>query len=153
MKFRVFISFLLIFISQLITAQTTRVINFDQLMESLNAGEQVRVVIHYALCKWAADKIEQTPTPNAITGMDIDTYEYFAPGVVHNKVAFVVFSTAKLIKNPKGKGMVYNYGKLRINADNTVQVTAEYINPKTYKVLMSEVFIGKINEGINIFKH
>ena len=152
MKISVFILFSMLFISQLTIAQTTRINTFDQLMESLNTGEQVRVVIHYALCKWATDKIEQKPTPNAITGMDIDTYEYFAPGVVYNKEAFMVFSDTKLIQNPIGKGMVYNYGKIRIYADNSVQVTAEYLNPKSYKVLMHQVFKGKINEGINIFK-
>ena len=89
--------------------------------------------------------------------MDIDTYEYFPVGAVHNKNTFVVFSNSKLVQNPIGKGYVLNYGKVRINEDNTVQVTAKYIHPKNYKELMSEVFVGKLNdshnnEGINLFK-
>lgn len=139
-------------------AQTTRLTNFNELMESLNAGEQVRVVIHYAKCKWAEEQKDQSPIPDAVTGMNIDTYEYFAEGAVHNKLAFVVFSSSKLIQNPIGKGFVYNYGKLRVNADNTVQVSAKYVHPKSFKVLMDEVFIGKLNngknvEGINLFKN
>lgn len=157
MKFRVFI--LLFLISQLAISQTARITSFNQLMESLNTGEKVRVVIHYAKCVWPADKINQKPPPpKAITGLEIDAYEYFAPGVVYNKEAFMVFSATKLIQNPIGKGMVYNYGKVRINADNTVQVIAKYLHPKSYKILMHEVFLCKINdgilnEGINIFKH
>ena len=125
-------------------------------MTALNAGEQVRVVIHYKLCKWAPGMVEQSPVPDAITGMNIDTYEYFAPGAAHNEKAFVVFGNSKLIQNPMGKGFVYNYGKLRINVDNSVIVTAKYIHPKSFRTLMDESFIGKIddgsnNEGISLF--
>lgn len=130
-------------------AQTTRITNFDELMQSLNSGEQVRVVIEYGLCEWAPNQQKQSPTPNAITGMNIDVYEYFSTGVVNNKMAFVVFSNAKLIQNPMGRGFVYNYGKVRINADNTVQINAQYINPKNFKVIMDETFIGTINDGVN----
>jgi len=139
-------------------SQTTRITSFENLMKSLNAGEHVRVVIHYALCKWSAEQKDQSPVPDAISGMDIDIYEYFAPGAAHNnKIAFVVFANSKLIQNPIGKGFVYNYGKVRINADNSVMVTAKYINPRNYKVLMDESFIGKLNdgsanEGIDLFK-
>ncbi|MBN1650054.1 MAG: hypothetical protein JW857_01925 [Bacteroidales bacterium] len=138
-------------------AQTTRITNFDELMQSLNSGEQVRVVIQYGLCEWAPNQQKQSPTPDAITGMNIDVYEYFSPGLVNNKMAFVVFSNAKLIQNPIGKGFVYNYGKLRINADNSVQIKARYIHPKNLKVVMDETFIGEINDGtnkkgINLFK-
>jgi len=156
MKFKLFIVFCLIFTGQFVSAQTTRINSFDHLMEALNSGEQVRITIDYAKCGWQ-DTTKQSPIPEAITGMDIGTYEYFAPGAAHNKSAFVVFSNAKLIQNPIGKGFVYNYGKVRINYDNSVQVTAKYIHPKRFKVLMNEVFIGKINDGqngeaINLYK-
>ncbi len=148
----------MIYISQIGYAQTSRLTSFDELMQSLNSGNQVRVVIQYGLCKWPKDKSNQSVIPDAITGMNIDTYEYFANGAAHNLTAFVVFSNSTLIQNPIGKGFVYNYGKVRINADNSVIVTAKYINPKNYKVLMDECFIGKLddgtnNEGISLFKH
>lgn len=140
-----------------IIGQTTRVTTFSDLMTSLNSGERVRVVIHYSQCKWEQEQNESNPIPDAIAGMDVDMYEYFAPGAAHNKVAFVVFANSKLIQNPFGKGFVYNYGKVRINNDNTVVVTAKYIQAKRFKVLMNESFRclindGKNNEGINLFK-
>jgi len=157
MKLKYLILSVLLFPCQFGFAQTTRLSSFDELMQSLNSGERVRVVIEYGLCQWAPSENKQTPTPKAVTGMDIDTYEYFSVGAVHNKNAFVVFSNSKLIQNPIGKGFVFNYGKVRINDDNTVQVTAKYIHPRNHKELMSEVFVGKLNdghnnEGINIFK-
>ncbi len=130
-------------------SQNTRIGSFDDLMTSLNAGEKVRVIIHYSKCRLISDKALQSPVPNAVTGMDIDTYEYFAPGAAHNEKAFIVFSGSKLIQNPIGKGFVYNYGKVRINSDNTAVVTAKYIHPGTFKELMSETFNGKLNDGTN----
>jgi hypothetical protein len=148
-KFKVLILFCFLFTSQLSLAQTTRIINFEDLMIVLNSGELVRVIIHYGLCKWTGEKTDSSKVPDAVTGMYIDTYEYFAPGAAGNKTAFVVFSTSKLIQNPRGKGFVFNYGKVRVNSDNSVVVTAKYIHPKSYKVLMNESFSGMLNDGIN----
>ena len=130
-------------------SQSTRIKSFDQLIETLHSGARVRAVIHYSQCSRTKEQEIKTPLPEAITGMEIDTYEFFAPGAAHNKIAFIVFSTSKLIQNPLGKGFVYNYGKVRINADNTCQVTAKYIHPRRYKVLMDELFTAKLNDGVN----
>jgi hypothetical protein len=148
LKFKLFIVFCLLLAGQFVSAQTTRLINFDHLMEALKSGEQVRIIIDYSKCGWQ-DTTKQSPIPEAITGMDIGTYEYFAPGAIHNQRAFVVFSNTVLIENPIGQGFVYNYGKVRIYEDHSVQVTAKYIHPKRFKVLMNEVFTGKINDGHN----
>jgi hypothetical protein len=128
-------------------AQTEQILNFNELMHLLNSGEKVRVVIHYAQCKLFTDQKEQPSSPDAVSAMSISTFEYFAAGVANNQMAFVVFSDSRLIKNPIGKGYVYNYGKVRINSDNTVKIIAQYLNPKNYKVLMDEVFEAKVNNG------
>jgi hypothetical protein len=116
-------------------------------MKFLNSGENVRVVIHYSKCKLFTDQKEQPSSPDAVSAMNISTFEYFAPGAANNKMAFVVFSDSRLIKNPIGKGYVYNYGKVRINSDNSVKIIAQYLNPKNYKVLMDELFEGEVNNG------
>lgn len=130
-------------------AGTVRITNFQQLITSLNTGEQVRVVIHYKLCRLASDKEGQINIPDAVAGMDIDVYEYFAAGAIGNKEEYLVFSQSKLIQNPKGEGFVYNYGKVRVNADNSVIINAKYIHPKTYEVLMDQFYTGEINDGQN----
>lgn len=149
MKVKLLIIISLLSVSQFVAAQNFRISGFNELMLSLNSGERLRVIIDYSLCNWAFAEESQKPLPKAVVGMDIDTYEYFAPGAVRNKSAFMVFSQSKLIQNPMGKGFVYNYGKVRINDDNTVVVSAKYIHPKSFKVLMDETFSGKLNDGIN----
>jgi hypothetical protein len=148
-KFTCFILLVLVFSGKPVMSQTTRINSFDDLMTSLNAGGHVRVITHYSKCRLLTEGSQQSHAPDAIAGMDIDTYEYFEPGAAHNAALFLVFGNSKLIQNPIGKGFVYNYGKVRINSDNTVVITAKYINPKNYKVLMSETFNGKLNDGTN----
>lgn len=122
-------------------AQPKSLKNFDELMAALNSGYSVRVVIHYGKCTLVADNEVQDKSPDAIGGMTIDTYEYFAPKAVRgNENAFVVFSENKLIANPKGKGFVYNYAKFRVESTGKVKVSVMYLDPDTREELMSENF-------------
>jgi hypothetical protein len=148
-KLRSYYLFLFLIISLSGQAQPKRIKHFNNLVESLNAGGRVRVVLHYAKCRLVTDNPDQISAPDAIAGMDIDTFEYFAPGAAHNIKAFLVFSQMKLIQNPKGKGFVYNYGKVRISENDSVIVSAKYLNPKNFNVVMDETFLGKMNDGTN----
>lgn len=93
--------------------------------------------------------------PDAIGGMSIDTWEYFAKGSIRNEKAFVAFSASHLIQYPKGDGYVFNYVKVKVAEDNKVKITARYIDPKTFDTLMDENFFGEIkndkNEGGVLF--
>lgn len=130
------------------SAQPKSLKNFDELMAALNTGYNVRVVIHYGQCKLIADNEVQDKSPDAIGGMTIDTYEYFAPKTVRgNEHAFVVFSENKIIQNPKGKGFVYNYAKFRVESTGKVKVTVMYLDPNTQEELMSENFFTEFGDS------
>jgi hypothetical protein len=122
--------------------------SFEELMASLNSGKQVKMVMHYAKCQLISDNEIEDKVPDAIGGMTIDVYEYFEKGAVRNNQAFVVFSESKLIQYPKGEGYVYNYVKVKITA-NKVKITAEYLNPVNFSVMMTENFFTSINDGKN----
>lgn len=123
--------------------------NFEELMTSLNLGKQVRMVAQYKKCKLISDNEEQEKVPDAIGGMNLSVFEYFAKESIKNKLAFVVFSESKLIKYPKGDGFVYNYVKIKVSEDNKVKITAQYIDAKTFEIKMDENFFGDINDGKN----
>ena len=128
-------------------AQKSQITTFDELMTCLKQGGDVRVVIHYKQCILIREGDTVAQVPDAIGGMEIGTFEYFAPMSVHNKLAFVVFSKSVLIANPIGKGMVINYGKVRVRSDNSVEIIARYLHHRSKKILMDERFIGEINDG------
>jgi len=127
----------------------TQIRSFEELMEYLKNGDQVSVVLHYAKCELISDNEIVEDVPDAIGGMTLDVWEYFAPMVVYNEKAFLVSSTSKLIQYPKGDGYVYNYVKIRFYDDNSVKITAEYLDANTYEVLMSENFYGEIANDKN----
>lgn len=142
----------LLFLSFLIFASVSnaqQLTSFEQLMDALKAGKQVSAVMHYAKFKLISDNEEQDKVPDAIGGMDLSTWEYFAQNAVRNKEAFVVFSESKLIQYPKGDGFVYNYVKLKIDEKNKVKVNAQYVDPLTFVAKMDEKFFGIINDGKN----
>lgn len=139
--------FVLILIPFSIFAQTQQLKDFNQLFNSLKSGESVRAIIHYELCRLVIDGKEEV-APNAIGGMDLNTFEYFAKGSVRNDNAFISASETVLISHPR-YGYVLNYVKLRIYEDDNVEIVARYLDPKTYEVKMDETFYARINNGNN----
>ncbi len=147
---KILLSLAVLFITTAIWAGNPQQIKgFDKLMESLNQGYKINVVLHYAKCELISDNEIVDDVPDAIGGMDLDVWEYFAPMVVYNENAFLVSSSSKLIQYPKGDGYVYNYVKIKFYDDNSVKIIAQYLDSVSYEVLMSESFYGNIADGIN----
>ncbi len=151
MKKTIFVS-LGILLSSMLFAQT-QLNNFEQLMSALKSGKSVKAVLYYGKCKLFSDGKEQPDTINAIGGMKLDNYEFFDASVFKGRVpSFVSSSQTVLISHPK-YGYVFNYVKIKIRIDNSVEITARYLKPKKlsskYKVVMDETFKGKINDGTN----
>lgn len=119
--------------------------DFESLMDALKQGEDPSVVIHYGQCKLMIEG-EERSAPDAIGGMPIEVWEYFAPQSIGNPQAFVVFSQTKLINLG---GYIYNYVKFKISEDGSVVVTAQYVHPLSYETEMDEDFVTEINNGKN----
>ncbi len=144
MKKVILIVFLML-VSVMLIAKPTQLKNFEDLMDALKAGREVRVVAEYGKCKLISNNEEKT-APNAIGGMGVDVWEYFAPMSVGNPTAFVVFSQTKLINYG---GYIYNYAKFRVGDDNKVKITAQYANATDFDIEMNENFFSEINDGKN----
>lgn len=119
---------------------------FDEIMAALKTGRKVRAVFYYAKCQLISDNEIKSKSPDAIGGMTIDTFEYFAKNTVKsNPEAFVVASVSSLIANPLGKGHVYNYVKLKISENGKIRITARYLDAKTMEENMDESFYTELN--------
>jgi hypothetical protein len=123
--------------------------DFEDLMRRLKKGEEVRMVIYYGKCRLISNNEVQEKSPEAIGGMEITTFEYFAPGSIGNKKAFVVTSASHFIENPIGSGFVFNYVKVKIFGDNRVKITAKYLNSQTHEEIMTENFFSAIGDAEN----
>ncbi len=125
--------------------------NFDEIMTSLKNGKSIKTVIYYAKCKLFVDGKEETESPNAIGGMRIDTYEYFDSSLFKGKApSCLVSSQTVLVSHPK-YGYVYNYVKIKVRKDNSVEIIARYLKPRLfsrkYKIIMDETFKGKLRNN------
>ena len=143
---------LLLFVSNLALSQT-QLKSFDELMTALKAGKNVKAVIYYGKCKLFSEGVEEAESPNAIGGMNFDTYEYFDSSVFKGKRPSFVTTSETILINHRFYGYVNNYVKIKINIDNTVEIKAQYLKNRKfsakYKVVMDETFKGAINDGTN----
>ncbi|NOU59421.1 hypothetical protein [Marinifilum caeruleilacunae] len=143
----------LLLIPGVLMAKTQKLNSFEGIMDALKEGKVVHAVFYYKDCQLISDNEIEDESVDAVGGMKIDTWEYFAKGSIRNKEAFVVTSTSKLIANPKGKGYVYNYVKLRIYESGKVKITANYLDSVTHEETMTENFFTKVNDGENGAAH
>lgn len=135
-----------IIITQL-SAQSIQLNSFDELLNELKNGERVRVVIDYSKCKVIFDE-KEIPSPNAIGGMNFETFEYFAKGAVRNELAFVSTSETVLISHPS-YGTVFNYVRVKVFENNNIEITARYLDPKSFEIKMDEKILTQINDSKN----
>ena len=129
-------------------AKTVQLRSFDEILKALTSGNTVKAVFHYKGCKLIRDNEEVERVPDAIGGMELSTFEYFAPGSIGNKNGFISSSRAVLINHPD-YGFVMNYAKVRINDNNKIQIIAQYLTPNTYEIKMDESFYTVIDDGQN----
>jgi hypothetical protein len=147
---KLYLLFTLIMVVCCAMAQPKQIKTFNDLMTSLNQGENVRTIIHYAKCTLIRNNELQEKSPDAISGLNIDTYEYFARMAVRgNEKAFVVFSANHFIQNPIGSGYAFNYGKVKVEEDSKITITVTYVNPITLEETMNQKFYTQINDGKN----
>lgn len=131
-----------------LAAKPAQLKNFTGILESFKWGSTVKVVIHYQQCKLISENEEQESVPDAVGGMTMDSFEYFAPGSIRNKNGYISASKTVLINHPR-YGVVLNYAKIRINDNQQIQVVVQYLDPRTYEIKMDESFYTMINDGKN----
>ena len=146
-------SLLLFFLFSTALSAQTSIHNFEELLTALKAGKSVKTVIYYGKCKLFSDGVEEAESPNAIGGMKLDTYEYFDSSVFKNKIPSFLSSSQTVLINQPYYGYVYNYVKIKVRADNSVEITARYLKPRKFsskfKIVMDETFKGKMDDGTN----
>ncbi len=142
--------FWILFFSFFTFPQSKSIKNFDAILQHLKAGNSLRCVLDYSKCKLIIDSVE-TESPDVIGGMPIAAFEFFAKGSIKNEKAFVTFSETSLISHRR-YGYVLNYVKIRIFDDESVEIIARYLDPKSYEIKMDETFWGKISESVFIYE-
>jgi len=122
--------------------------NFAELMSAFESGAEVRAVFHYKSMTLTIDGKVEEKVPDAVGGMALKTWEFFAAGAVGNPDSYVTSSENHLIRHPR-YGTVLNYVKVSVAASGAVKILAQYLDPRTFKVEMDETFTTLIADGAN----
>lgn len=120
-------------------AQPARLESAAEILGALKAGRQVRAVFHYKGMTLTDAQGQPGAAPDAIGGMPLDTFEYFAAGAVGNPEGYLAASHAQLIRHPR-HGYVINYVKVSVLDSGRVKILAQYLTPGTHDVKMDETF-------------
>lgn len=131
-----------------------RLKDLDAIMDGLRAGREVRAVFDWSACRLHSLKTfsdtpakpDETSDPrcrksmhgkpadcyypsdeklNAVSGMKLDTWEYFGPGFLGPR-GYLSSSATQLISI---RGFVLNYGSVKVYDDNSVSVKINYLKP------------------------
>ena len=151
MKFKNIIAVLMVLIiSSMAVGQDNQLKSLDDVMKALESGKYVRIVFYYKKCKLISENEEVARVPDAIGGMTLETFEYFAENSIGNKEAYLSASESVLIHHPS-QGIVYNYAKVRIFKSGKIRLIVQYIDPKTFELKMDESFYTTIGDGAILF--
>ena len=118
----------------------TQLVSLEELMVALEEGREVTATLRYGECI-----LDGTFGPDAVGGMKVETYEWFAAGLLGNDVDYVAFSKSSLIVLYNDH--VYDYVKVRVFDDGYVQIIAQYLDVDTFSVQMHEEFDCELDEG------
>jgi len=126
----------------------TRLDSALEIRAALEAGGKVRAVFRYRNMRLVNAEGQEEKAPDAIGGMELEPFEYFAAGSAGNEIGFLSASHSQLIQHPR-HGHVVNYVKVTIEDTGAVRIRAQYLEPGTHKVLMDETFQTEIADGVN----
>lgn len=120
--------------------------NFNELLQALDSGNQVRAVIHFDKCKLETG----TEIVSEISfGFNYDWYNhYYLPINAQNTKEVIatsknIFSVATL----NNLGSINNYLRLHVFKDNTARVFGAVIDPKTYEQKITASFLCSVSNN------
>ncbi len=114
--------------------------SLDELMEALETGRHVHATLYYGDCT-----LDGAAVIDATGGMVVEAFEWFGEGAIGNPLAYVALSRSSLIAV---YGTHYfDYVKVRVYSDGSVEVIAEYLDPVTFSVEMHEEFECELDTG------
>jgi len=126
----------------------TRLDSALEIRAALRAGGRVRAVLEYKKMHLVDRNGQELQAPDAIGGLDLEPFEYFAAGSIGNDIGYLTASHAQLVRHSRD-GYVTNYVKVTVEDTGTVRILAEYLDPHTDELLMDETFTTEIADGVN----
>jgi len=132
--------FSIIIVSQIANANPSRLItNYSDLLSSVSQGKTIRAIMFTKKCSPAA-------TEDAIAGINFTTFNKYQVPVGSEKKDTIATSIMMTVLHDQ-LGPVNDYVRLRVFADNSVEIFNDFLDPTTYKSLGSKTMNCAISNG------
>jgi hypothetical protein len=130
---------LLVF-SQLALANPQQLVpSYSELLNSISQGSNIRAIMYVKKCSPSISE-------DAIAGMSFTNFNKYQVEVNNKKKDTIATSITMLASHPQF-GAIYNYVRLRVFADDTVEIFSEYLDPTSFKPLASKTMNCKVSNG------
>ncbi|RDI42689.1 VirK family protein [Aquicella lusitana] len=108
--------------------------NYEQLLQALEQGDEVRAIIHMDKCTVnKADVKGAADIGGSSTRINFTLFSHYKVPV-NGQEKYTVATSQTLFTEHRAFGPVYAYGRLRVFEDNSAEFHAAYYDPKTYEL-------------------
>lgn len=138
-------------------AQTVKLTSFQELKKALEAGQTLKVVIHFANCHAIGADKKTEASPGIVSGFTIGSFDFFPKNSARNSKGFISLASGYMNETLPGKGYMHNFLRLKIFEDGKVAITTSQINPLTFEndsweLYDAQMFNGEMNQaGVYIY--
>jgi hypothetical protein len=138
----------LCFSSASILAETKILANYDQLLQALDSGSQVRAVVHFDKCKLESGDGRISSLSGGLT---FDVFNHYDMPIEGNRTREVI-STSKTVFSLGTRyefGPINNYVRLHVFKDNTAQLFGAFLDPQTYEQKTAVSYTCPVSGDVN----
>lgn len=132
-------------------ASPSTLTTYDQLLQALHQGENVRAIINLDKCtnksktKTAAENPDVT---GAFTRMDFKLFSYYKIPVDKQTMRYTIATSYSTLTEHRTLGLVYGYARLRVFDDGSAEFHVANYDPKTFEQKAEMNFICHLSNGV-----
>lgn len=130
-------------------ASTMLLTNYDQLLLSLQQGNDVAAIIYPAKCVSTSANNITSNLEGASTRLNFTMFSHYKIKTDNQHTRYAIATSLTIPTEHSSLGLVYAYSRLRIFEDNSAEYHTAYYDAKTYTLKGSASYLCKIGQGIN----
>lgn len=124
--------FLAFLVSSMTYAASSQLSGYNDLLNALREGTKVRAIINFDGCT-AKDGTKTNLPPNMVGGFSFNVFHHYPVKMDAEHTKYAVATAIIHMTDHPSFGFVTNYVRLRVFADNTVELHSAFYDPKTYE--------------------
>ena len=130
-------------------AATKILTNYDQLLQALQQDDNVSAIIHFNHCSAtvpAGVKKTDVDPGDTTKRLNFNVFMHYK-AILQNQQHYTIATSNTILTEHHIFGSVYEYARLRVFEDNSVELYTAYLDPKTFEVKAKGTLTCQISNG------